>query len=195
MLLAFLMLILSLAISCWDAFVAGAIWRESTGWMKAVAASALIMAYCGFFQFAVILLALVAVAGGWFGQAALDAVLSLGYLLIIIPVLGSGLILTIESWGRFAQSRSLLDGATSAYNTYAMGRNVYDAAQGVPGAWETVAKFFDGDSKDSDDASAAMVILIIVLACFIAGGFTYAFFQMGKRAAIRAMIEGRQARG
>ena len=190
MILIVLLLAFNTLISCWNAYAAGLGWRDATGFMRLVVWSALVMSACGFFQTFAIVGAVVAVASHWITPTQLQGMLSLTYLLIIVPVLGSGLIITIHSWRQAMQTRSALDIGVAGYNTLAMGKNVYDAASGVPEAMSGVGKLFAPDSDD--DAQAMIAKLAIGLILFVAGvlavGGTWLFFRMGRRAAMRQAV-------
>lgn len=97
-----------------------------------------------------------------------EAVASAGYLLIILPILGSGLAITIHSWVAFARRRSFANGALAGYNTFADLYNTYHAIQGIPTAWGSVSKLFKGDS----DGKGKLLILLIVVGAALAGILT-----------------------
>jgi hypothetical protein len=188
--LIILLLVFNTVISCWNAYAAGLGWREATGFMRLVVWSALVMSACGFFQTFAIVGAVIAAASHWITPAQLQGMLSLTYLLIIVPVLGSGLIITIHSWRQAMQTRSALDIGVAGYNTFAMGKNAYDAASGIPDALAGVGSLF---APDSDDSAQSMIAkLVIVLILFVAGvlavGGTWLFFRMGRRAAMRQAV-------
>jgi len=97
-------------------------------------------------------------------QDMLEAFFNLGYLMIIFPILGSGLAITVASWRRFARTRSVGDGLVTGWNTFAQIHNTWNAVQHVPKAWDGLGKFFKG----GDDKKGAVVIGLVVLA--VAGG-------------------------
>lgn len=93
-----------------------------------------------------------------------QAFCDLGYLMIIVPIIGSGLAITIHSWGVFYRRRSLGDGAVAGWNTFAQIYNIASAFQHVPQASKGVLGFFG----DSDEKGKGLVLLLAVLA--VAGG-------------------------
>ena len=97
-----------------------------------------------------------------------DAVASMGYLMIIFPILGSGLAIMIHSWVAFARNRSFANGAIAGYNTFADLYNTYHAIQEIPTAWGTVTKLFKSDS----DEKGKLLVLMIALAAALAGVLT-----------------------
>lgn len=97
-----------------------------------------------------------------------NAVVSAGYLVVIFPILGSGLAITIHSWVTFYRNRSFANGAIAGYNTFADLYNTYNAFREVPTAWGSVTKFFKGDS----DEKGKLVVLAIVVFAALAGILT-----------------------
>jgi hypothetical protein len=89
----------------------------------------------------------------------LKAFCDLGYLVVVLPILGSGLAITIHSWGVFWRRRNFSSGATAGWNTFAQVYNFYGAARHIPEAGIGVKDFFGGKS---DDKSKAIVALLVV---------------------------------
>jgi hypothetical protein len=105
----------------------------------------------------------------------MDAVLALGYIAIVLPVIGSGIAITIQSWMIFWRERTFMNGAVAGYNSFADIYNVYSAMDAIPEAFNLVSKAFDGDSDDDDDDGKGKLLLIAVVlavACLIAGILT-----------------------
>lgn len=94
---------------------------------------------------------------------------SLWYLLVIIPVLGSGLIVTIQSWILAFRERTLRKMSVATWNSYAQIYNTAGAIDGIGDAFGAVVDLFTPrDSDDSSDALVRLVIGIVTLA--LAGG-------------------------
>jgi hypothetical protein len=108
--------------------------------------------------------------------------LSTWYVMVIIPALGTGLVLTIESWRVLFRSRNWLNLATTSWNTFAQIKNTYDAVQSLGPAFDKVESMFsillESKSSDSKDSGAAKLALVIVLLSLF-GGFliTYTIIQ------------------
>lgn len=184
MLLLFLILIWNFGVSCLDAYMAGVGWRGAQGFFKIVLVAAIVMSLCGFIEVTTILLGFIATAFHWLPPAAMQALVSLTLLLIMVPALGSGLIITIFSIQQAMKTRSFGDIATATYNTAAMANNVYEMGKSAPSLFENVSKFFDSDDDESAGAQTA-VLLILLAGMVIAGGLTYEFFQLGRRHSMR----------
>lgn len=157
-------------ISFMNARVVGMTWaeRESHGpFMFLVIWSAAIQSAIGFSMLLIILeavlLNLVHPMSAKFNQA----LLGMWYLAIIVPALGTGLIITIHSWIEMFREKSFANMATTAYNTYAMGSNIYHASSGIGDAFGKVSDFFKSDD-DKDRGMAPILIALVFLA--IAGG-------------------------
>lgn len=164
-----LILVLNVAISFWNARVAGLIWPErglhgTMIWL--VVWSAVVQSAVGFSMPCVLALTWMAHAAGLLDNTAMRAVASLWYLAIIIPVLGTGLIITAHSWMVAYRERSLLNMGTAAYNTAATAHNLYSATSGIGDAFSSVGDLFSGSSSssDSDDNPAAILVVILVFA-------------------------------
>jgi hypothetical protein len=186
-------LIINLVISCWDAFVAGVIWREATGWMKLVAWSAVIMSICGFISVYTFVGGYAAMSFHYLDPKAFDILIKLSYLLIIFPVLGAGMIITIHSWMVAWKDRSWGNIAVTGWNTFALVENTYDAIQYSGGFFKDVVGFVKSDSKDEDGVAGFAIMLVLGLAIAVASWSTYFFWNKGRRYAIAAETEERYA--
>ncbi|WP_175787508.1 hypothetical protein [Burkholderia anthina] len=161
----FLFLALNLAVSWLNCYMLGGIWAES----KAVGGFSRVLAWCGAVQSAVGFSSVIGAVMGYAlfvtghlpPKVAAGAV-SLWYLLVIIPVIGTGLLITIQSWIVACRERSLLSMGAAAYNTFAQLHNMYGALDGIPEGLGAVGKLFD--SKDKDSAPVLLAIVLVVVA-------------------------------
>lgn len=165
----FLLLALNLGISWLNCYVLGGIWAES----RALGGFSRVLAWCGAVQSAIGFSSVIGAAVGYAlfvtghlpPKVAVGAA-SLWYLLIIIPAIGTGLIITVQSWVVAFRTRSILDMGSAAYNTFAMAHNIYGSANGgISEALGGVGKLFDGE-----DGDGAMVVLAIALVAVSLGG-------------------------
>lgn len=188
------------AISAFNAWACGKSWNETKhvggfvhfmNWMGAV------MSASGFTWCYLILLALLGsvipieqesgAAAPLLDAHMLEAVMSLGYLTIIGPIIGSGLALTIQSWSHFWRRRTFGSAAVAGWNTSAQVYNVYNAASLIPQSVGKVGSFFTSD--DSDSGKGTIVLLLVVLALF--GGVLTTYMILTKTA--RATLAVRHA--
>lgn len=164
------LLLLNTGISFWNAYACGAYLTESKiigGWTRFMVWCGLVMSACGFTW---VYLAIVTLGSEPFGiltakQAKI--MFEMGNLVIILPVLGSGMAIWIDSVIQAYRTRSFGDIAVAGWNTFAQVHNTWEAASSAPSAFKAVTEFFSGDS-DSDSVIGAALILVVVIV--IAGG-------------------------
>lgn len=166
------LLALNAVISWWNCKVTGGIWveaRQMGGFMRVMAWCGAVQAAVGFSSVLIFTMAFAAFAFGYLPKEYASAAISLWYLLIIVPAIGTGLIITVQSLVNAWRERNIANMGVAAWNTFASGMNVYNALDGIPSAWEAVSSVLGGDSKGKkDDSKAALLILLVVVA--IAGG-------------------------
>jgi hypothetical protein len=110
----------------------------------------------------------------YLGPDAVAAVAGLGYMMVIFPILGSGLAITLHSWGVFWRRRSLGSGAIAGWNTFAQASNLYSAAQDIPRVWDMLGDFFGSkkSSSSGSDKNGAVLVVVIALFALLAGVLT-----------------------
>lgn len=120
---------------------------------------------------------------------ALKAFCDLGYLVIIFPILGSGLAITTHTWWEIAKGRRARTGdyLVAGWNTAAQVHNTYQALSAIPDAGAGVLDFFWGSGgtagKSKDRGGAQLLVVALVLAALLAGvGTTYTILQSRRRA-------------
>lgn len=178
--IVFLLLIFNFAVSWFNAWSVGRSWNET----KAVGGLTRFMAWCGAVMSAsgftwcyLVILTLInsAMPHKWqLPQKYSDAVMALGYLVIILPVIGSGIAITVQSWAYFWRERSFKNGAVAGYNTFADIYNIYESVRAIPEALDIVGKAFGGSSDDDDEGGGRLVLIVIALVglCLIGGILT-----------------------
>lgn len=198
----FLIWLLNFTISWLNAWGCGKSWRETKltgGWPHFVNWCSAIMSASGFTWCYLVIAGTVGslwsvehengVKGPLLSAEAVDAFSSLGYLVIIAPVLGAGLALTINSWRRFSEQRSLSTGVETAWNSLAQAHNIYGAIRNAPGAFESVLKFFSGSKSDSKEKG--LVVALVVFAALAGIMTTYTIISVvARNAAIDRALYG-----
>lgn len=193
--------VINLAISIFNAWGVGRTWDSTKAkrggahfmnWMGAT------MAACGFTWCYMVVFGFVASQIPWttgegaeavteplLDPASLQAFADLGYLVIIFPILGSGLAITIHSWRAFARRRTIGGGLVAGWNTFAQIHNTYHALQAIPGVWSRLGDFFGGKSSSSSSDGKNKIVIILVAAAVLGGILTtYGIVQATRRSVL-----------
>jgi len=169
-LLIFLILLLNLVISFWNAYAVGKAWVEtkhSGGWPRFMAWMGAAMSALGFTWCYLVIATVVVIILNWLTPEEAEVMLNLGYILVIPGVLFSGLMITLDSWANAYRRRTVASAGVAGYNTFAQIYNTYQAIQYIPDAFARVLEFFiPKKSSSKDSASAFLIILIVILALF-----------------------------
>lgn len=170
MIMLLLMLVLNFAVSWVNCWSVGRSWKEARtagGWPR-------LLAWCGAIQAAIGFSSVVGFFVGGFlhlagalSPAVEKGAISLWYLLVILPLLSTGLVILVESWRIAARERSWGSMGAAAYNTAAMGSNLLGAADGINKALEAAGKVFDGEDQD---ASSMVLLMCGLVACALSSG-------------------------
>jgi hypothetical protein len=167
----FLFLVLNFGISWFNAWSVGRSWNET----RAVGGVAHFMAWCGAVMSAsgftwcyLVLLTLinsVLPVDYRLPEKYAEGMFHLGYLIIIFPILGSGLAITVQSWAHFWRNRNFKNGALAGWNTFAQVYNTYQSIKTVPQSLSFVSDLFksDGKRRGKDDARGQLIMLMVVL--------------------------------
>lgn len=165
-------LLVTLGLSYWNARVCGQVWVEANalgGWIRAVVWSGAVQSAIGFSALLLLFLGVIMKAAGMLPASMASGMASLWYVLIIIPILLTGWVITVHSWISLARDRSLINLAATGWNTYASISNTYGAVQGVGSAWQNVKDMIpDVDSEDIQGA-AWIAVLAAVVASLVGG--------------------------
>lgn len=183
----FFLWLLNLVISIFNAWGCGKTWNETRyigGFLHLMNWMGAIMAACGFTWCYLVVFAVVGQVipvtpeeGVEVAETVylLDAetakiMFQLGYTVIILPVIGSGTMITLQSWAHFYRKRSFANAAVAGYNTLADVYNIYGAVRHMPGILDDLGGFFGSGSGGSssssgkDSGKAAIVILLVAFA-------------------------------
>lgn len=182
----YLILLLNFAISWANCWAVGRIWREARalgGFPRLLAWSGAIQAAIGFSSVVGFAVGFIAHTFGYLPPHVAKAAVSLWYLLIIAPALGTGLVITVHSWIVAFRERSLLNMGVAGYNTFAQLHNMYSAIDGIGDAWKGVSELFD-----SDDPKASLILLAVMLVVLaLVGGIVLTYVLIRKYAATSAL--------
>jgi len=174
--LIFLFWLLNFGISWFNAYFVGRAWADSKsikGWPRFITWCAAIMSGCGFTWCYLIILALL--FGVLFPKVLppdyVLGTLELGYVILIVPILGTGLAIWMDSLTTAWRRRDLASMGIAGWNTFAMAHNTYHAAKDLPGILKHLDKLFKGG--DSKGKAVLLMILLVILA-LIGGALTTA---------------------
>lgn len=173
-LMLLLMLVLNFGISWWNAYACGAYLTESKligGWTRVVVICGLVMSVCGFTWVYVALLGMGAVAAEFLTPADAELLFKLGYLIIIGPVLASGLGLWAHSLIVAYRERSFGSVAIAGWNTYAQAHNTWQAASNAGSFLSDVIEGLSGKNRKSSKDGAAAILIILIAIIAVAGGY------------------------
>lgn len=155
-------------ISFWNARVVGLAWGDRSadygGFMRLVLWSALVQSAVGFSMPILVLEAVIFRAAGVLSDAALRGMFSLWYLMVIVPLLGTGLVITAHSLVQAYRSRNWGDMAVAGYNTLATAHNIYDASSGIGSALKGFTSFADDDEENNGGMLVILVGILVALA-------------------------------
>lgn len=165
-------LLLNLAISAFNAWSVGRGWVESRtagglarfmSWMGAT------MSACGFTWCYLVLICFVghAIPGKYhLPDKYAEGIFRLGYLFMILPLIGSGLAITVQSWMYFWRERCFSSGAVATWNTFADIYNIYEACSAIPESFGFLKDLFNSSEDDDEDSgnSAFLLKLMVGLA-------------------------------
>ncbi len=175
MLLLFGLLLLNFGISWFNAYSVGRSWADSKaigGWPRFVTWCAAVMSVAGFTWCYLIVLAMIAGATGLLAPQYVQAALEVGYVIIILPVLGSGLGIWIDSLTTALRRRHAVSIGIASWNTFAQVHNTYEAVSALPGIFEHLGDVFEGDDSDDVKGKALLLVLLLVLLALCGGVFT-----------------------
>jgi hypothetical protein len=150
------------SISWWNAYYCGKSWADSKltgGFPRLLVWCGAIMSASGFTWCYGILLAFI---GQWIGKLTpeqVEGLLNATYLFVIIPIIGSGLIIWLNSVYVAYKRRSLLNIGVAGWNTFAQIYNLVSAFKNVPQAFSFLTKL-----KSTDKKGYGLIILLGIFA-------------------------------
>lgn len=168
-----LLLALNVGIAWLNCWACGRSWVES----KAVGGWTYLVCWCGAVQ-AVIGFSMPFLLGGvWIAGAAdlitpvqMWASVALWYLLVILPCLGTGIVLMVESWRVAWRDRDLLSIGSAGWNTMAQIHNSWGAIEGIGNAFGAIGNALSGDDDDNPLARLGLIIVVLIAVGSIAAG-------------------------
>jgi hypothetical protein len=126
-----------------------------------------------------ILIGLVVAYAAWNGGSAeamktVEAAAAVWYIMVLPFVLSVGAWFAVLSWKRFLREPTLLNGAETAWNSYAALKNTYDAMEHAPKAVATIVEWWAGlwttDAGDAQFGWWAFLAVASIVAIAFGGG-------------------------
>lgn len=114
---------------------------------------------------------------GYLSIEGAEAIINLGYLIIIFPVLGTGALIWVDSAIKAYQQRNFRSTGVAVWNTYAQARNTIGAVRHVPDAFSEVLRYFGkaiGSGSKSKKGSEYVIVILVVILAIILGILTTA---------------------
>ncbi len=187
MFILFFMLLLNLVISFWNASAVGRYWTEKKdlpGWMRFMMWCGAIMATCGFFVVYVSILTMIMHDLHLFEALAMilfkvemtaetaemltQNIFDLAYLVIIFPVLGTGMCIWVNSLAVAYIRRDWASVGVAGWNTFAQVHNTVNAVRYVPRATSSLFKGIKVKGKGA--AGLAYIVLLLLPIVISLGG-------------------------
>ena len=186
------LVVLNFGISWFNAWSVGRSWAETElagGIVRFMAWCGAVMSACGFTWVYLVFIGVGLRYFHYLNDKWLEVFFNLGYLAIILPVLGSGIAITIESWMIFWQRKTWMNGGVATYNTFAQISNTYQAFSAIPEAIENVTGAFKSDDDEEDKGMGRLALIAVLFA--IAGGMltTRAIILSTARSHSQAQLE------
>ena len=173
-----LLYLANLAISWFNAYSVGRSWADSKavgGWVRFMTWCGAVMSACGFTWCYLIVLAMIAGAAGWLPPQYVKEMLELGYIVIIGPILGSGIAICLDSITTAYRERSVNSIGIATWNTFAQVHNTYEAARTLPGVFGDLKENLDfGEDGGDSESKLVLLVMVLVLGALSAGPLTTA---------------------
>ncbi len=158
--------LINLGISFFNARNCGLMWCESKaigGWVRCLVWCGAIQSAIGFTSIYMVIASFIAYKTGYLSSQDIVYLFNFYYVLIILPLLGSGLIITMSSWIRFARERSFASFSLAGWNTFAQIHNMYSAYHSFGPALESVSKLIIGDGKSKRKFNIILLLIIVLV--------------------------------
>lgn len=183
MLLLIFMLVLNFIISWANASYVGRYWSESKevgGSFRVYIVAGYIMAIAGFTMVYGYILLLISPTILQIAAVAPETILmfeqlsaDLIYLFCVVTIIPTGFYIWIRSLKTFWEKKTLANGLTAGWNSFAQVHNTISAARNAPSALGRVAKaLFGGKGSKKDNTIIALAAIFLLIVAIFGGYFT-----------------------
>jgi hypothetical protein len=173
---------LNFVICSYNAITVGKIWkygRYVSGWMNLVLWSAVIMSAAGFTWCYTIFLVLIAGAAGYLTTVQVSYALQLGYIIVIFPILTSGLVIWIHSLVEAYKRRDMISIGVAGWNSFANIYNWLNAFRLIPQVLSNLGGLFKGGG-DSKDKGVLILVVLVIVSLLMGVITTYSLIKYGE---------------
>lgn len=184
MILTFVLLLVNFLISWGNATYCGRYWTESKysgGFFRINVIAGYIMAIAGFTMvYGYLLLLASPYVLPLFLELSNEQLMGIVqlssdmlYLLILLAVIPTGFFIWFNSLAVFWKRKTLGNGLTAGWNTYAQLHNVINASREAPSAFKRVtSSLFGGNRKKKKDDIVVALAIVVLLVAILGGYFT-----------------------
>src|SRR5262245_40972448 len=164
-----ILLVINFAISWFNAYSVGRSWADSKvigGWLRFMVWCGAVMSASGFTWCYLVGFALIGTSTDLLPMKYIQVALELGYVVVILPTLGSGIAIWMDSVTTAWRRRDTASAAVAAWNTYAMAHDTCEAATILPRVFKDLYRSFsvaDEDDKEGLPFLLATLTVFLVL--------------------------------
>ena len=185
-----LMLLLNGAIATWNAWIIGRCWPMAGSFgTKLLLVCGYVQSGIGYSSVLIVGLVLGGYGLGWLDVAVVKFAFSLWYVLVIVPLIGTGFVIWLHSVLTCIKDPSIGGFAVGAWNTYAMYSNISSAVEHLPAALEAVGEGFSGLLDSKDGWRVALALLIVAISIGLGFAVTHMVFRAGKARTLAEIAE------
>ena len=170
-----ILLVLNFGISWFNAYSVGRSWADSKaigGWPRFMVWCGAVMSASGFTWCYLVGLILIATAMGLLPMRYVHVALQLGYVVIILPVLGSGIAIWMDSVTTAWRRRDAASIGWAGWNTFAIAHDTCEAATTLPGIFKDLGSTLSEGDDDGAEGKLFYLATLIVVLVLCSGIFT-----------------------
>ena len=187
-----LVLVLNLVISIWNCNIAGSAWKDTMAFGsfmdKLVLKCAIVQSSIGFSLPILMILLYIGKIFLTFGDSPhitpqeaeiiVNKAFSFWYILVVLPLLGTGTIIWIYSLKEAWQKKDFFSISLAGWNTYAQIHNSISIINDIGGHFSSFSNFFSDafDSKDSSGKEKLILLVVIIVFLSLISGILIACY-------------------
>lgn len=161
-----ILIFLNFGISWLNAYSVGRSWADSKvigGWPRFMVWCGAVMSASGFTWCYLVVLSAIASSAGFLPTRYVQVGLELGYVATILPVLGSGIAIWMDSVTTAWRRRDAASIGVASWNTFAMAHNTSEAATTLPRVFKDLGSVFSEGDDDAEAIVLALTVLMVLL--------------------------------